>query len=512
MQSISRIRSTAVPFSPRRMASEAADALAHVPCFGMELLERRLLYAAGDLDVSFDHDGWTSYAGIYRVTDMLVEDDGRTVVVGDDNEYFQRIVLTRFRADGLLDPAFGNGGTVVTDAFFEQREFVHGMARQADGKYLVCGYILTLGEGNDVVVLRYNADGSLDTTFGDGGVAKPAVGFHSRARQVSVGADGTITVAGGRGEVPEQDLLLARLTSDGALDTTFGNGGVITADFGYSDEILDFTIRPDGSTIMLVRSAGKGIATVFVMRLTADGAVDETFGVGGRAAVSAAHGYEFTRVEQLIVLDDGRYLVGGRVHNGYNIVGMLEPRLAVARYNADGSADASFGDGGAVVITGDDRVIDHGQMAVGPDGSIVLAGFLDSQVDGDWGMGNFAIALLDADGHARADFGDGGVMISDLPNYNLPGRVAFAADGKIVLLGTVSYATLIVARYDGQAPAAPEAEAPLLGFAPGGNRFFALDDETDAARSAFSLLGESSSDLIDGESDEDDLLVDPTAP
>lgn len=511
MQSVTRIRSTAVPVSPRRLGLEAADALSDVPCFGMELLERRLLYAAGDLDVSFDGDGWTSYAGIYRVTDMLVENDGRTVVVGDDNEYFQRIVLTRFRADGSLDPAFGNGGTVVTDAF-EGREFVHGMARQADGKYLVCGYTVVIGEPSDVLVIRYNADGSLDTTFGDGGVAKPAVGFHSRARQISVGADGTITVAGGRGVVPEQDLLLARLTSDGAIDTTFGNGGVITADFGYSDEVLDFTVRPDGSTIMLVRSADHtaGTFTAFVMRLTADGAVDDTFGVGGRAELHAAHGYEFTMVEQLIVLEDGRYLVGGRVHHGHDIVGLRDPRLAVARYNADGSADESFGDGGAVLITGDDRVIDHGQIAVRPDGSIVLAGFRDSQVDGDWGMGNFAITLLDADGHASAGFGDGGVVISDLRNYNLPGRVGVAADGKIVLLGMTGYATFIVARFDGGPMTDPAGKnEPAENHFASPDRLFSLEGDGDR-RSAFDIFSSTALDLLDGDTDdEEELMIAP---
>ena len=123
MHRVSRVRCAAIQIRRGNGAVARDDALATVPCFGMELLERRILYTAGDLDPSFDGDGWASTThrdhagwptGINYITDLLVQPDGGSVVLGHADSH-TKIGLYRYNADGSLDTTFGDGGRVLTD-------------------------------------------------------------------------------------------------------------------------------------------------------------------------------------------------------------------------------------------------------------------------------------------------------------------------------------------------------------------------------------------------------------
>lgn len=551
MQIVSRVRPATDPVQIRRTRTDTADRdnLATVPCFGMELLERRVLYAAGDLDPGFDGDGWTSTThrdgagwptGIHYVTDLLVQPDGRTVVLGQAHSY-RKIGLYRYNVDGSLDATFGDGGRVLTDVS-PNNEHGDALTLLPDGKYLVAGSSQAQHGGTAFTILRYHADGSLDTTFGDsnsGVVVRDFGMLHSDGNALVVGADGTITVAGSAlHESGTQDVMLVRLTPHGTLDDSFGNGGVMMADFGGADRAADLRLGSDGSLMVLVRShiEAQQSEPSYVARFNLDGSVDATFGAGGRVLVDFGNGYEGTTTRDLILLADGQFLVGGGVHQGFGRE--YAPHLAAGRYNADGSLDATFGNGGVAIVSGNDGdlLVGNSYMAVRADGSIVLAGGrrLLEYSSTDPAHGDLVVALLDSDGHLDPTFGDSGITTNDLGGQEGVWALAVTPNGNIVVAANNEEHDVILARYDGGLGAEPAIAAPPAADAPVADapvadpqappssplqpsfdeppsarmadRLFTLSDKT-VAHSAFSLLSAASSDLLDGETDEDELLA-----
>jgi uncharacterized delta-60 repeat protein len=140
----------------------------------------------------------------------------------------------RYNADGSLDTGFGGGDGIVTTSISAGDDKAHGLALQADGKIIVVGE--TSGNGKDFAVLRYNADGSLDTLFGGGdGIVTTdfAGGSFDVAYRVVVQADGRIVVGGASGS-GTTDFAVARYLADGSLDTSFSGDGKQTVDLAGS--------------------------------------------------------------------------------------------------------------------------------------------------------------------------------------------------------------------------------------------------------------------------------------
>src|SRR5688500_8018587 len=135
----------------RRASSD--DALAHVPCYGMELLERRILYAA-----------------TYAMSDLLIEPNGGAIIVGQTSNTTE-IGLWRMNPDGTVDASFGTGGAAVSDIFDDAL----AIARTDDGKYLVAGNTEATGT-LAICLFRFNADGTIDTSWGDDGRVVQTVG------------------------------------------------------------------------------------------------------------------------------------------------------------------------------------------------------------------------------------------------------------------------------------------------------------------------------------------------
>ncbi len=132
---------------------------------------------------------------------------------------------TNLIAQNNLDPTFGNGGKVITD--FNREDYANAVVLQPDGKLIVAG---TTGgpTTSDFLIVRYNGDGSLDTSFGNGGKVLTDFGMQDYAHAIAVQPDGKI-VAAGVGEGPSStNTVLARYNADGSLDSTFGIGGKVT--------------------------------------------------------------------------------------------------------------------------------------------------------------------------------------------------------------------------------------------------------------------------------------------
>ena len=277
----------------------------------------------GTRDSSFGDDGLvtTNLGGSFDgASAAVVQDDGKLVVAGAhdvlDGLYLES-ALIRYNADGTLDTSFDGDGSVTTPLGYAGAGAV---ALQRDGKIVAAGFSGHLQAG-EFAVWRYNADGSVDAGFGSDGVVLTqfAPGDFQSASAVAIQKNGRIVVAGLReDESFNTDFALARYTRDGSLDPQFGTGGKVTADFGGREAIGDIALQRNGE---IVASGDK------LVRYDSHGSLDPSFGDDG--LVNAAAG-------AVAIQGDWKIVTAGGVE--------------IARYNRDGSPDTGFGDGGKVTI------------------------------------------------------------------------------------------------------------------------------------------------------------------
>ena len=207
--------------------------------------------AAGDLDPTFGTETLvnTNFSDDFSyVQAIAAQPDGKIIAAGTAGSINKGgFALARYNVDGTLDRGFGVGGMTTTDFFgFEDRAW--GIALQPDGKIILAGSSEVVAgiDGHDFAVARYNADGSLDTSFGAGGkVTIDFFGLSDVARAVALQPDGKIILAGSAVNTSEH-FALTRHNVDGSLDASFGIGGKVTTDSFESVSVAAVSLQPDG--------------------------------------------------------------------------------------------------------------------------------------------------------------------------------------------------------------------------------------------------------------------------
>ncbi len=403
---------------------------------------QQVLAAAGDLDTSFDGDGKTT-TDFFNYQDIVqavaIQLDGRVVVAGtvwhaDGSRPFDvsDFGVARYNPDGTLDMSFGNGGKVSTD-FYSRQDQAFAVAIQPDGKIVVAGIAATDNANGDFALARYNPNGTLDTTFdGDGKVTTTLSLADDFAYAMALQADGKIVLAG-RSVVDfgqrQLDFALARYNPDGSLDSGFdGDGLVFTNFFNSSDIAFALAIQPDGR-LVAAGPIGTTTSTDFgVARYNTDGSLDVTFGTLGKATVDLVQDDE---ARSVILQQDGRIVVGGYVAASggtYN--------FGLARLNVNGTIDGSFGAGGKVItdfLGRNDLLLG---LALQANGKLVAAGSVTNTANTDL---DFALARYNPDGSLDAGFGNGGKVMTPIQNSADTARaVAIQRDGKIIAAGNAN--------------------------------------------------------------------------
>jgi uncharacterized delta-60 repeat protein len=321
---------------------------------------------------------------------IAVQPDGKILLVGTSVEPGTTnydFALARLLPDGQLDPTFGDGGKVTTysGAQFTDMSPSGGMVLQPDGKILVSGYREYYGAYPYVdqsVVIRYNPDGSLDTSFGSGGRATFALpqGF-DRGSSLALAADGKVVIGGFVTDPVTffEDYFLERVGPDGTPDSTFGSGGQIITPFsGSFDQGGPLAIRPDGRILVGGTTFDPVTfqASMSVAQFTAGGAVDTSFGAGGQASVAFAGdpNFDFGLLGGMSLQADGKVVVAGTWYTFDPVTSVSSGYVAVSRFTAGGSADPSFA-GGSMVTTGQaGSTAEAFGVTVKGDGRIVTAG------------------------------------------------------------------------------------------------------------------------------------------
>lgn len=337
-------------------------------------------------------------------------------------------------ADSDLDPAFDGDGIVITDqGEFEQ---INDIAIQPDGKIVAAGHAGifhgSTQEPLSMRVVRYNNDGSLDSTFGSGGIVTTSIGTYAKAWTVALQADGKILVAGRSGTVFQSDFTLVRYNPNGSLDNTFGNAGIVTTSFGAFAQIVDLAVQSDGKIVATGDAPGLGMSvslTIFtVARYNTDGSLDATFdGDGVSQAVPSGFPLSPAIVPQAIAVQvDQKIAVAG--------VCLFDTTLkfCVSRYNADGLLDNTF-DGDGLVVTEFDSSLGAfaNAISVQPDGKLVTGGQNFPPAGGVIP----ALARYNTDGSLDNSFdGDGRVTTENSLQFE-PEALALQSNGKMVIAG-----------------------------------------------------------------------------
>jgi uncharacterized delta-60 repeat protein len=351
----------------------------------------------GSLDSSFGTDGVAGYdfdRGDDYATAVAIQSDGKIVVAGyaySDLSQSDDFGLVRFNSDGSLDSSFGSGGQVLLD-FYGLKDAVNGVAIQSDGKIVAAGYCLVSADQCDFALARFNPDGSADTSFGSQGrVNTNLFNRCDEAYAIAIQSDGRIVLAGGTSEpITFGDFGLARYNSDGTLDLTFGTGGKIKTDFsGGSEYASAVAIQPDGKIVAVGETYGYATGSYddfALARYNVDGSLDASFGTDGKVSTDFFSSPDYAY--DVLLQPDGRIIAIGRAATTTYAESL---DFALARYNSDGSLDTSFGLNGKVNTDffGDDSA----QRAVlTANGRVIAAGY---SISGDTGI-DIALACYEA--------------------------------------------------------------------------------------------------------------------
>lgn len=353
---------------------------------------------------------------------------GSSVNVGNDTDF----AVVRYNANGTLDTSFGAGGKVVVPLGIATEDQCNALALQADGKILLAGYS-NAGSGNRFAIVRLLPNGLLDTSFGSGGILVVTVGTggNDQARGVAVQNDGNILL-GGSAVFAKTDYALIRLLPNGTLDSSFGSGGVVRQAFesDTEDQARALLIQPD-QRIILVGSSTKTLNSdtdFALMRFLPSGALDPSFGSGGM--VTTPLGMITADLANAAALtSDGRIVVAGYRDLGNN------RDFAAVRYLPSGVLDLTFGAGGIATVNFGAATADEGRaVLVQPDGKVVVIG----QSIGPDSDTDFAVARLLPNGDLDPTFGSQGRLLVPF-GPNVADRATCGAlqpDGRITMAGS----------------------------------------------------------------------------
>jgi len=309
--------------------------------------------APGDLDTTFDSGIVTTKVGSQNgstANRLAQQSDGKILIVGAaDNFTSGEFGIARYTVDGSLDASFGTAGKVTTD-FSGLYDEAFDVAVQGDGAIVVVGRAQD-GSGQDGFgIARYTSDGELDASFGTGGkvYTTHATGNKAFARGVAIQSDGKIVVSGYEADSVSgvESPMLARYNSDGSLDTRFdGDGRLLTAYSTGSDAAFGVAIQPDGKIVVSGHISTGTKQNFAVARFNNDAMLDTTFGTGGKYDIIGFGFVDDSTITPLglVVQGNRRIIALARYAKGSG--NTLDAKFAFQRLRPGGTIDTSFNPG-----------------------------------------------------------------------------------------------------------------------------------------------------------------------
>jgi len=396
----------------------------------------------GSLDPTFGMGGivTTSIGSSASGNAMALQPDGKIIMAGSiagsaNNSDF---ALARYNPDGTFDAAFGASGIVTSD--MSASDGLCAVAVQSDNKIVVAGTVYINGHGK-FIVMRYLSDGSVDNTFGNSGSVITVVGSvdaGAAATCMVIQPDGKIVVGGAKyavGQTTYHSFGLVRYNTDGTLDTTFGNAGIVIVGSGRIPQSL--ALLPNGKILIGGQSTTTSSGYDFILSCINSNGVGLNFdvttnfnGIGGGA------------LKDIAIQPDGKIVAVGIARPGTSNFD-----FAMARYNSSGTLDTSFGTGGKIVTDFENSDDSANAVIIQNDNKILVVGssYYITQ--------SFAVARYSSNGSLDQTFDDDGKVLTYIASRSGAGAVLLQTGGKILVGGsssidvTISNFTLV--RYNG---------------------------------------------------------------
>ncbi|MGY2895651.1 hypothetical protein [Deinococcus sp. UYEF24] len=344
---------------------------------GQKTLSLSRYTADGKLDSSFGTGGTVTLTD-QRADALIVTPDGRIIVVGGNS-------VLQFTTSGALDTTFGTGGIALTNLT------ASAVALSADNKIVVAGSTVRVNSDTttsfDFAVARFTSAGKPDTTFGTGGqVVTHLAGYSAQATAVAVTGEGKVVITGlvddpANGLTnPHQKFTVVRYTPAGSLDSSFGTNGVVFTSFGGTNEpSKDLALTATGGIIVLGTSDVTTLNSAVLAKYTSSGQLDTSFGTGGKTVLMqptnfGLPSFYFTAANSLTLARDGKILVVGT--NRYSLYfNDTNYMTGVVRFTPSGQVDTTFGTQGFIKPTVPNRNGPQGRSILETlNGKILVAG------------------------------------------------------------------------------------------------------------------------------------------
>ncbi|HSC85657.1 MAG TPA: delta-60 repeat domain-containing protein, partial [Polyangiaceae bacterium] len=329
--------------------------------------------------------------------------NGKILLAGSAAENLGDFALVRLERDGTIDTSFGEGGKVMT-SLGSGSDVARAIAIQKDGKIVVAGSSTGEGGADDFAVVRYLEDGSLDPSFGDEGqVVVPLSADADVAYAVLVQEDGKLVLGGSANQgstTSGVDFALLRLNSDGSVDEEFGSeGSVLTpiASDAGTDAVYALTSQIVDGTEHLLAAGGEG--DFALARYTSAGELDSSFGEGG--VVRAVLGSVMGAARAVRLTETGHILAAGHKEHDF----------ALVKFDASGDLVQSFGQDGIVVTSVGETWDEAEGLAITEGGEILVGGWA---YEGSGSSGNFALVRYTEAGVLDPTFGDAGIVVTEV--------------------------------------------------------------------------------------------------
>jgi uncharacterized delta-60 repeat protein len=407
--------------------------------------------APGDLDHTFGGDG------VVRTHLSHAEDDGYTVAIQPDGKIVvageagvggrnTRMAIVRYDTDGSLDTSFGGADGKVTIDFTPSNDFAYAVRIQPDGKIVLAGAAGYFKPDSRFALARLTPDGSLDPTFGgDGTVTTNVTPSYDWANGMALQPNGKLVLVGSISAGPSNGKIgVLRYRPNGSLDAGFSGDGIVRVDPTPTyDDGLAVGLESDGQIIIAGGAGFDGPNERFVAyAFHHDGSLDPTFGGDGKVLTDVTPAADVPF--GIAIQGDGNIVVAGGAALGNH----MDPKFALVRYERDGSLDPAFAGDGTVITNFTPYDDGAYSVALDPDGNIVAAGLAGNNGPAP----RFAVARYLTDGTLDATFGgDGKVSTNISSHFDSAWSVATQADGSIVCSGVAgsggSHASIAVVRY-----------------------------------------------------------------
>ena len=363
-----------------------------------------------------------------QANEIVVQPDGKILVAS--SSYYDlnvtdnsRFTIIRYNTDGTLDTTFVTGGiTALSLGSGIREDIATTLALQPDGKIIAAGYTRLINMSPNSVLVRLKTNGTPDSTFGSNGIVisnqSPSNDYFYA---MAIMPNGKIIAAGNVNGATQTQV--AQFDTNGKVDSTFGVNGI--AGIATPMIVARLELQPDGKMV-----AGGHIPntdSMCIVRFQVSGQPDSSFGTNGRAVTLFAYG----KINSLTLQVDGKMILIGRRSN----LGLNNTQMAIARFKSDGVIDSTFGTNGQVFSLGG---IDQGYRVIAsPDGKLLVAASKDKGFSYSPPVyGNFALLKYNSNGSLDSTFGKRGVVYTDFAGLNDEAYcAALQPDGKLLMAG-----------------------------------------------------------------------------